>query len=90
MGEWITSRYGTFRDLGYGYQWWSSRVGKHHFGYAAGHGGNYIILLDELDMIIVTTADPLKGPELAAGGGWEYEGAINELVGKFIKSLPNQ
>jgi CubicO group peptidase (beta-lactamase class C family) len=90
VGEWITSRYGTFRDLGYGYQWWSSRVGKHQFDYAAGHGGNYIILLDELDMIIVTTADPLKGPELAAGGGWEFEGAINELVGKFIKSLPNQ
>jgi CubicO group peptidase (beta-lactamase class C family) len=60
------------------------------FKYASGHGGNYIIMIDELDMIIVTTADPLEGPELAAGGGWKYEGAINRLVGKFIESLPSR
>jgi CubicO group peptidase (beta-lactamase class C family) len=89
IGGWLTSRYGSFRDLGYGYQWWSARVGKHHFDYAVGHGANYIILLDDLDMIIVTTADPLKGPELAGEGGWKYEGAINNLVGDFIASLPS-
>jgi CubicO group peptidase (beta-lactamase class C family) len=83
----ITSRYGYFRDLGYGYQWWSARAGDHRFNYASGHGGNYIVLLDELDMIIVTTADPLY--ELPVGAGWKYEGAIIDLVGKFIKSLPN-
>ncbi|TKJ44014.1 hypothetical protein CEE36_02520 [candidate division TA06 bacterium B3_TA06] len=88
IGGWITSRYGIFRDIGYGYQWWSARAGDHHFDYAAGHGGNYIILLDELDMIIVTTADPLY--DLPAGAGWKYEGAINNVVGKFIKSLPSQ
>ena len=90
VGEWITSRYGYFRDIGYGYQWWSARVGDHHFNYASGHGGNYIILLDELDMLIVTTADPLYGSDLAGEGGWKYEGAINNLVGKFIKSLPRE
>jgi CubicO group peptidase (beta-lactamase class C family) len=84
----ITSRYGYFRDLGYGYQWWSARAGDHHFDYASGHGGNYIVLLDELDMIIVTTADPLY--ELPAGAGWKYEGAIIDLVGKFIASLPSE
>jgi len=88
VGGWLTSRYGDFRDLGYGYQWWSARVGAHHFDYASGHGGNYIVLLDELDMIIVTTADPLY--ELPAGAGWKYEGAINNLVGGFIKSLPSE
>ena len=75
-----------FSDIGYGYQWWSATVGEHHFDYAAGHGGNLIILLDELDMIIVTTADPLY--ELPAGAGWQFEGAIIDLVGKFIESLP--
>ena len=88
VGEWITSRYGSFRDLGYGYQWWSARVGRHHFNYAAGHGGSYIVLLDELDMIIVTTADPLH--DLWDGDPWKYEGAVNNLVGKFIKSLPTE
>jgi CubicO group peptidase (beta-lactamase class C family) len=84
----ISSRYGYFRDIGYGYQWWSARAGDHHFNYASGHGGNLIILLDELDMIIVTTADPLH--ELPAGAGWKYEGAIIDLVGKFINSLPSE
>ena len=88
VSGWLTSRYGSFRDLGYGYQWWSARVGNHRFSYACGHGANYIILLHDLDMILVTTADPLYGPDLAAGGGWEYERAINELVGSFIKALP--
>jgi CubicO group peptidase (beta-lactamase class C family) len=84
----ISSKYGSFRDLGYGYQWWSARAGKHHFNYAAGHGGNYIILLDELDMIIVTTADPMHG--IFGGESWKHEGAINNLVGKFINSLPRE
>jgi len=88
IGGWLTSRYGDFRNLGYGYQWWSARVGGHSFNYAAGHGANYIILLHDLDMIIVSTADPLYGPELAAGGGWKFEGAINKTVARFIKSLP--
>jgi CubicO group peptidase (beta-lactamase class C family) len=89
-GGWITSRYGSFRNLAYGYQWWSAEVGKHRFDYACGHGANYIILLQELDMIIVTTADPLYGPELAGAGGWKYEGAINKVVGRFINSLPRE
>jgi CubicO group peptidase (beta-lactamase class C family) len=82
----LTSRYGSFRDLGYGYQWWSASVGDHHFYYAAGHGGNYIVLLDELDMVIVTTADPMH--DVFGDESWQHEGAINNLVGKFIKSLP--
>jgi len=86
VGGWLSSRYGSFRDLGYGYQWWSARIGDHHFDYASGHGRNYIVLLDELDMIIVTTADPLH--HLWGGDPWKHEGAINKLVGKFIKALP--
>ncbi len=76
------------RDIGYGYQWWSARAGDHHFNLAWGHGGNLIILLDELNMIVVTTADPLH--ELPGDAGWKYEGAIINLVGKFIKSLPRE
>jgi CubicO group peptidase (beta-lactamase class C family) len=88
LGGWLLSRYGDFYDLGYGYQWWSARVGEHHFDYACGHGANYIILLHDLNMVIVTTADPLKGPDLAGEGGWKYEGAINSVVARFIRSLP--
>jgi len=84
----ITSRYGYYRDLGYGYQWWSAKAGDHQFNYANGHGGNQIILLDDLDMVIVTSADRLFGQ--FGGEAWEKERAIIDLVGKFIKSLPSE
>jgi CubicO group peptidase (beta-lactamase class C family) len=73
------------RDLGYGYQWWSARVGEHRFNFAAGHGGQWIVLLDELDMIIVVTAYPfyLQHDDQA----WKQEKAIINLVGRFILSL---
>jgi CubicO group peptidase (beta-lactamase class C family) len=77
-----------FRDMGYGYQWWSARAGDHRFNFAWGHGGQLIVLLDELDMVIVTTADPFFGQH--DGQSWKHEKAIMNLVGDFIKSLPNE
>ena len=74
------------RDLGYGYFWWSATSGKHEFNYAWGHGGNLIVLVHDLDLVIVTTASILPG--LSGEESWKKEGAIIDVVGKFIKSLP--
>jgi len=77
-----------FRDLGYGYQWWSASVGDHHLDFAWGHGGQLIVLLGELDMIIVVTAAPfyLQHDDQS----WKHEQANINLVGKFIKCLPRE
>jgi CubicO group peptidase (beta-lactamase class C family) len=77
-----------FRDMGYGYQWWSASAGDHHFNYAAGHGGQLIVLLDDLNMVIVVTSEPfyLQHDDEA----WKHEQANINLVGKFIKSLPKE
>ena len=75
-----------FRDIGYGFQWWSARAGNHHFNYAAGHGGQLIVLLDEMDMMVVTTADPFFMQH--DGESWKHEKAIINMVGSFINSLP--
>jgi CubicO group peptidase (beta-lactamase class C family) len=77
-----------FRDFGYGYGWWSASVGDHQFHFAWGHGGQLIVLLDELDMIIVTTADPFFGQH--DGDSWKHEKATFNLVGGFIGSLPSE
>jgi CubicO group peptidase (beta-lactamase class C family) len=77
---------GHFRDLGYGYQWWSARVGDHHVNFAWGHGGQLIVLLDELNMVVVVTADPFY--EVYGSESWEHEKANFDLVGEFIDSLP--
>jgi CubicO group peptidase (beta-lactamase class C family) len=75
-------------DIGYGYQWWSARAGEHYFDYAAGHGGQMIVLLDEFDMIIVVTAYPFWLQHDAES--WKHELAIINLWADFIKSLPNK
>ena len=77
-----------FRDLGYGYQWWSATVGDRRINFAWGHGGQLIVLLDDPDMVIVTTADPFWGKQLHFQS-WRYEQSIINVVGKFIQSIPN-
>lgn len=76
-----------FRDMGYGYQWWSARVGDHRFYFAWGHGGQLIVLLDAYDMVVVTTADPFFGQH--DGNSWKHEKAVMNLVGDFVQSLPS-
>jgi len=77
---------GPFRNLGYGYQWWSATVGDYHVNFAWGHGGQLIVLVDDLDMVVVVTADPMY--EVYGSESWKHEKASFELVGDFIDSLP--
>jgi CubicO group peptidase (beta-lactamase class C family) len=74
-----------FKDIGYGYQWWSVRAGEHHYHLAWGHGGQQIALLPEYDMVIVATADPLQSQH--GGGPWDLERSNLNLVANFIASL---
>jgi len=78
----------SFRDVGYGYQWWSARVGEHHFDLAWGHGGQLIVLVDEFDMVIIVTAYPFYLEHTSES--WKHELANVNLVGEFIKSLPSE
>lgn len=52
---------------------------------AWGYGGQLIVLADELDMVVVETADPLYGE--TGDGPWRHEKANNNLVAEFITSL---
>jgi CubicO group peptidase (beta-lactamase class C family) len=74
-----------FRDIGYGYQWWSAEVGDHHVNFAWGHGGQLIVLVDDLNMVVVVTADPMY--DVYGSESWRHEKASFELVGEFIDSL---
>jgi CubicO group peptidase (beta-lactamase class C family) len=76
---------GDFRDIGYGYQWWSAEVGDYDVNFAWGHGGQLIVLVDELDMVVVVTADPFY--DVYGSESWKHEKANFELVGEFIDSL---
>ena len=72
-------------DNAYGYQWWSIRAGDFRYNLAWGHGGQQIVLLDDLDMVIVVLVNPLHlqwGDE-----PWRIEKANLNLVADFIASL---
>ena len=74
-----------FRKLGYGYQWWFASIGDYNFSFAWGHGGQLVVLLKELNMIIVTTADPFYKKHDSEA--WQKEKTILNTVGRFILSL---
>jgi CubicO group peptidase (beta-lactamase class C family) len=74
-----------FLDLGYGYQWWSAQVGEHRVDFAAGHGGQYIVLAHDLNMVLVVVGDPFYIVHTAES--WKHEQANLNLVGKFVSSL---
>jgi len=78
----------SFGDIGYGYQWWSAKADEHHFDLAWGHGGQWIVLVDEFEMVIVLTSYPfyLEHNEES----WKHENANINLVAEFINSLPNE
>lgn len=88
VNEAFVKRVGDFRDIGYGYQWWSANAGDYHVNFAWGHGGQLIVLVDELDMVIVTTSYPfwLEHNDQS----WKHEKAIITLVSEFINSIPGE
>ncbi|WP_299868121.1 serine hydrolase [uncultured Hoeflea sp.] len=75
-----------FRNLGYGYQWWQANVGNRRVNYASGHGGQLIVLIDELDLVLVITAYPAWLEH--DGENWMHERSHLNLAGKFISLLP--
>jgi len=75
-----------FHDIGYGYQWWSANVGDYPVNFAWGHGGQLIVLVDELDMVVVVTADPFY--DVYGSQSWKHEKANFNLVADFIADLP--
>jgi CubicO group peptidase (beta-lactamase class C family) len=88
VNEAFVKRVGHFRDIGYGYHWWSANAGDYHVNFAWGHGGQLIVLVDELDMAIVTTSYPfwLEHNDQS----WKHEKAIITMVSEFVNSLPNE
>jgi len=88
VNEAFAKRVGDFRDIGYGYQWWSANAGDYHVSFAWGHGGQLIVLVDELDMVIVTTSYPFWLEH--NNQSWKHEKAIITMVSEFINSIPSE
>ena len=65
-------------DVGYGYHWWTGRFNKYSVYFASGYGGQWILNIPDLDMIIVTTmnADTEKD--------WNQMESLIPIISNFI------
>jgi CubicO group peptidase (beta-lactamase class C family) len=59
----------------YGYQWWLGKLGGYEVFFAAGKGGQFVITVPELEMVVVTTAD---------GDSWVGSGAQNQDILRLV------
>jgi CubicO group peptidase (beta-lactamase class C family) len=59
--------------VGYGYQWWTTSINLHAAFEARGLGGQRIVVVPDLDLVVVITCDPQQRREDA-----------EELVGQTI------
>jgi CubicO group peptidase (beta-lactamase class C family) len=74
---------GAMTDVGYGYLWWTGMLGGHRIWTAWGHGGQYIMLVQDLNMVIVTTSKWNLGSDVAGSNAR----AATSIIGTFLAGL---
>jgi CubicO group peptidase (beta-lactamase class C family) len=86
---WSPTTYGReifahIHELKYGYLWWTGTSGDHEIWFAWGHGGQMVVLIRDLNMVVVATASVPPGFDNSA---WQNSKAVMELVGRFIEKI---
>ena len=66
----------------YGYLWWHAEVDGHPVHFAWGHGGNFVMLAPDLQMVVVTTAHNFVGD--FTNNSWDTEGALLFLIAERV------
>jgi len=72
--------WGEIKKLDYGYLWWMGEIKGHELFFALGHGGQFVICVPGLDMIVVVTSDSYVDWDRAD----EQERGVAALVGGYI------
>lgn len=71
------SRFNTHR---YGYGWWIRTSGGHPVYFAWGYGGQYIFIVPDLELVMVTTSDP----DLPREG--DHNRAVHDLLDDVVRA----
>ena len=50
-----TNSWEEITNLGYSYQWWTGHMDEYSIFFASGYGGQWILVIPDIDMVIVTT-----------------------------------
>jgi CubicO group peptidase (beta-lactamase class C family) len=57
-----TTRYDS--NSGYGYLWWIDTIDGYEISYACGYGGQFIFVVSDLNMVVVTVAETGSTPDI--------------------------
>jgi len=74
----ISEHWGEMENLGYGYLWWTGKLNGYSLYFASGFGGQFIINIPDLNMVIVTTT-----AALSENASTQYEPII-QVISKYI------
>jgi CubicO group peptidase (beta-lactamase class C family) len=69
----------TFSDQGYGYGWWTRDLAGVRAHFAWGFGGQYVFVVPDLDLVVVTTSSPDVG-ETRRGHRQTVMEIVEELI----------
>ena len=83
--EWIESSWtertrSRFNSHRYGYGWWIRESGGHRVHFAWGYGGQYIFIVPDLELVMVTTSNP----DLPREG--DHNRALHELLDDVVRA----
>ena len=70
--------WGVFTDYNYGYLWWLGKINGYTLYMALGYGGQTVLVFPQLNLIVVTTANPDIPPDV------DQERPILELVSRYV------
>jgi CubicO group peptidase (beta-lactamase class C family) len=80
-----TGSWGKLTKYGYGYLWWSGVVAEKQVYFALGHGGQYVLCVPSLDMIIAVNSYPDSDWTQAD----EQERAVLDIIADYIIPAAN-
>lgn len=73
---------GSFHNLMYGYQWWSASSCGHNLYMAQGRGGQNIVIIPDLNMVVVTTTDSSLDMEQS----WTQSRKTFDFISEYVIS----
>jgi CubicO group peptidase (beta-lactamase class C family) len=77
--SWIPRGRSSFSRQMYGYGWWMRDLGGHSAYYAWGFGGQYIFVIPDLDLVVVTTSSSTVAEDRSS-----HRRTVFELVDELI------
>ena len=75
------------RSRYYGYGWWIRDMAGHETPYAWGFGGQFIVLVPALDLVVVTTSSSDPGPERRGHTRRIYDLVEHEVIAAAAQGL---